>query len=177
MIMKNVLATSLLILIASHALGAESAVQTKSKPLPKGWYVGGGLSYNDLDLDSVVKDANNEAALGLQGFTGLPISNSIDGFETFAEIGLFRTNNFDFGQGKKDKAVGIWGSLVLQKELNEVAPHLYGLARIGLELGDDDGIFMGVGIGYRLTPKVEVRTEFVNKDLISSYQVNALLRF
>ena len=80
-------------------------------------------------------------------------------------------------KANKEKVLGLWGSLVLQKELNEIDPNLYGLARIGLELGDDDGIFMGVGAGYRLTPKVEVRAEFVNKDLISSYQANALFRF
>jgi hypothetical protein len=175
--MKKVLATSLLALIASHALAEEGAIQDSSKQLPQGLYVGGGLSYNDLDLGSVVNGANNETALGIQGFAGLPISNSMDGFETFAEVGFFRTSNFDFGGGNKEKVIGIWGSVVLQKDLNEVDPNLYGLARIGLELGDDDGIFMGVGAGYRLTPKVEVRAEFVNKDLISSYQANALFRF
>ena len=44
-------------------------------------------------------------------------------------------------------------------------------------MGDDDGIFMGIGAGFRLTPKVELRAEFVNKDLITSYQANALIRF
>ena len=61
--------------------------------------------------------------------------------------------------------------------MSEIDPKLYALARLGLEVGDDDGIFMGIGAGYRLTPKIDVRTEFVNKDLISSYQVNALIRF
>lgn len=172
--MKKILITGLLALSTYPALANEQQENTVAK-VPQGLYVGGGLSYNDLDFGSVVKGANNENALGLQAFAGLPIANSIDGFETFAEIGFFRTNKFDFG--KKKAVTGISGSVVLQKDLNEVDPNLYSLARIGLELGDDDGIFMGIGAGYRITPKIEVRAEFVNKDLISSYQANALFRF
>ena len=172
--MKKILITSLLALTAHQALATDQATTNQ---VPEGLYVGGGLSYNDLDLGSIVKGANNETAMGLQAFAGLPITNSIEGFDTFAEVGFFRTSSFDFGPGNKEKVLGVSGSVVLQKDLNEVDPNLYGLARIGLELGDDDGIFMGIGAGYRLTPKVEVRAEFVNKDLISSYQANALVRF
>ncbi|MFT5118532.1 MAG: hypothetical protein ACI9NY_002073, partial [Kiritimatiellia bacterium] len=92
------------------------------------------------------------------------------------EVGFFRTNNFNFS-GTKERVTGISGSIVLQRNLNEIDANLYGLGRIGLEVGDDDGILMGVGAGYRITPKVEVRLELVNKDLISSYQANALVRF
>jgi len=172
--MNKVLMTSLLALAAHQALAIEQADTTLA---PDGLYVGGGLSYNDLDFGSIANGANNETAMGLQAFAGLPIANSIEGFDTFAEVGFFRTSSFDFGPGNKEKVIGVSGSIVLQKDLNEVDPNLYGLARIGLELGDDDGIFMGIGAGYRITPKVEVRAEFVNKDLISSYQANALFRF
>jgi hypothetical protein len=177
--MKKVLLTSLLTLAAHQALANEQPAETKTaaNQVPAGLYVGAGLSYNDLDFGSVIDGANNETATGLQAFIGLPIANSIEGFDTFAEIGFFRTSNFDFGGGNKEKVTGVSGSVVLQKDLNEVDPNLYGLARIGLELGDDDGIFMGVGAGYRITPKVDIRAEFVNKDLISSYQANALIRF
>lgn len=172
--MKKILLTSLLTLVAHQTFAAE---QQSTSQLPEGFYAGAGLSYNDLDLGSLGNGASNETAMGLQAFAGLPIANTIEGFETFAEIGLFYTDEFDFGAGNKENVTGISGSAVLQKDLNEIDPNLYGLARIGLELGDDDGIFMGVGAGYRITPKVEVRAEFVNKDLITSYQANALIRF
>jgi hypothetical protein len=151
--MKKVLLTSLLILTAHQALAADQTT-TEETNAPHGLYIGGGISYNDLDLGSIVKGADNETAMGLQVFAGVPIANAI-----------------------KQKVVGVSGAVVLQRNLNEIDPNLYGLARIGYELGDDDGVFMGIGAGYRITPKVEVRAEFVNKDLVSSYQANALVRF
>jgi hypothetical protein len=172
--MKKVLITSLLTLVAHQALADDHATETT--PLPTGLYVGGGISYNNLDFGSIIKGAGNEATMGLQLFTGLPIENAIDNIETFAEVGFFRTNNFNFS-GTKERVTGISGSIVLQRNLNEIDANLYGLGRIGLELGDDDGILMGIGAGYRIAPKVDVRLEFVNKDLISSYQANALVRF
>ncbi len=174
--MKKILATGLLSFIASQGIAAELE-STSNSQLPEGLYAGGGLNYNDLDLGSVFSGANNETALGFQIFAGLPIASSIEGFKTFAEVGFFRTTSFDFGAGNKEKVTGVWGSGVLQRDLNEIDPNLYGLARIGLEIGDDDGIFMGVGAGYRINQQVEVRAEFVNKDLLTSYQANALFRF
>jgi opacity protein-like surface antigen len=174
--MKKVLLTSLLILTAHQALAADQTT-TEETNAPHGLYIGGGISYNDLDLGSIVKGADNETAMGLQVFAGVPIANAIKDIDTFAEVGFFRTSRFDFGPGNKQKVVGVSGAVVLQRNLNEIDPNLYGLARIGYELGDDDGVFMGIGAGYRITPKVEVRAEFVNKDLVSSYQANALVRF
>ena len=171
--MKKLLITSLLTIAASQVF-ADEQQDTAS---PKGLYVGAGVSYNDLDFGSVIKGAGNEAASGIQIFAGVPIANAIKDIETFAEVGFFRTSSFDFGPGNKERVTGISGSVVLQRNLTEVDPNLYGLARVGLEVGDDDGIFMGIGAGYRITPKVDVRAEFVNKDLISSYQANALIRF
>jgi hypothetical protein len=172
--MKKILITSLLTLVAHQALADGHA--TDAAHVPTGLYVGGGISYNDLDFGSVIKGADNETAMGLQLFAGVPIENAIENIETFAEVGFFRTNNFNFS-GTKERVTGISGSIVLQRNLNEIDPNLYGLGRVGLEIGDDDGILMGIGAGYRVTPKVDVRLEFVNKDLISSYQANALVRF
>lgn len=171
--MKKIILTSLFALVASTA-GAE---QDTSSDSLSGFYVGGGLSYNNLDFGSVVSGASNKSATGFQLFAGLPISTAIQGISTYAELGLFQTQEFDFGPNSKDDVTGISGSVVLEKDLSEIDPRLYALARLGLEVGDDDGVFMGIGAGFRITPKVEVRTEFVNKDLISSYQVNALVRF
>lgn len=171
--MKKIVLTSFLALVASTAI----AEQDTSNDSLSGLYVGGGLSYNNLDIGSIVSGASNKSATGFQLFAGLPLNNAIQGINTYAELGLFQTQKFDFGPGSKDDVTGISGSVVLEKDLSEIDSRLYALARLGLEVGDDDGIFMGIGAGFRLTPKVEVRAEFVNKDLISSYQMNALIRF
>ena len=171
--MKKIILTGVLALIASTAT-AEESVSTDTSF--SGLYLGGGLSYNNLDFGSVVSGASNKTATGFQLFAGLPLSNAISGIKTYAELGLFQTKKFNFGSGSDD-VKGISGSVVLEKDLSELDPRLYALARLGLEVGDDDGIFMGIGAGFRLTPKVELRAEFVNKDLITSYQANALIRF
>ncbi|MBL4797777.1 MAG: hypothetical protein JKY50_10225 [Oleispira sp.] len=171
--MKKIILTSFLALVASTVV----AEQENTNDSLSGLYVGGGLSYNNLDIGSIVSGASNKSATGFQLFAGLPLSNAIQGIKTYAELGLFQTQKFDFGPNSKDDVTGISGSVVLEKDLSEIDSRLYALARLGIEVGDDDGIFMGIGAGFRLTPKVEVRTEFVNKDLISSYQVNALIRF
>ena len=173
--MKKIISASLFTLIASQGAFAEQA-EKDNVQLPQGLYAGGGISYNDLDFGSVIDGADNESALGLQAFIGVPISTAIKGFDAFAELGFFRTNNFKFGE-QKERITGVSGSAVIQRNLIEVDPNLYGLARIGIEFGDDDGVFMGVGAGYRILPNVEVRAEFVNKDLITSYQGNMLFRF
>lgn len=176
--MKKLIAAGVLACMSYQALAADTQnSQAPATQVPKGLYVGGGISHNDLDVGSIFSGANNETAFGFQLFAGVPIASSIEGFKTFAEAGYFQTSSFKFAPGVKEKVTGIWGAGVLQRDLNEVDPNLYGLARIGLEIGDDDGIFMGVGAGYRISPKADVRAEFVNKDLVSSYQLNALIRF
>ena len=139
-------------IIASLVTLAASTANAEQESAAKGLYVGGGISYNDLDAGSIFKEVDNDSASGFQLFAGLPIESSIKGFETFVELGYFQTNNLKIAPNVKE-------------------------ARIGVELGDDDGMLMGVGAGYRLSPKVELRAEFVNKDLITSYQANALVRF
>lgn len=173
--MKKIISVGLFSFIASHAAVADSIEKDKVQ-LAQGLYAGAGVSYNDLDFGSVVSGADNESALGVQGFVGIPVSTAIKGIDAFAELGFFRTNNFKFGD-RKERVTGVSGSVVLQRDLIEVDPKLYGLARVGIEFGDDDGVLMGVGAGYRILPNVEMRAEFVNKDLITSYQGSALIRF
>lgn len=176
--MKHIIAAGVFLCLPYTALSSDTPNHPNSlTEAPKGLYLGGGVSYNDLDIGSVFNGANDETALGFQLFAGIPVANSLEGFETFAEAGYFQTDSFKFAPGVKEKVTGIWGAGVLQRNLNEVDPNLYGLARIGLEIGDDDGIFMGIGAGYRISTKADIRAEFLNKDLISSYQLNALIRF
>jgi hypothetical protein len=172
--MKKIIIASLMAIAAGSATAEETS---SGSPLADGLYLGGGISYNDLDAGSIFDEIDNASASGFQLFAGLPIASSIKGFETFVELGYFQTNTFKLATGVKERVKGVSGSLVLQRNLNEIDPNLYGLARVGAEIGDDDGILMGVGAGYRLSPKVEFRAEFVNKDLVTSYQANALVRF
>lgn len=176
---KNLLAATVLTTTAQMAFAEDFDAQSqdsKESSTPKGLYVGGGINYNSIDLDSIFSGLDRETAPGFQLFAGLPIPSSITGFNTFAEFGYFQTDTFNFA-GQKERVRGVWGAGVLQRDLNEIDPNLYALARAGLEVGDDDGVFMGIGAGYRVNSKVDVRAEFLNKDLLTSYQLNALIRF
>lgn len=180
--MKNILAATVLAASTQLAFAEDFETQNtessnQSSATPTGLYLGGGLSYNSIDLDSMFSGTDRETAPGFQLFAGLPIQSSISGFKTFAEVGFFQTDEFDFGSNNKERVRGVWGAAVLQRDLNEINPNLYALARAGIEVGDDDGVFMGVGAGYRVSSKVDVRAEFLNKDLLTSYQLNALVRF
>lgn len=180
--MKNILAASVLAASTQLAFSDDYDNQNthynnKETQVPTGLYIGGGINYNSIDLGSMFSGTDRETAGGFQLFAGLPIKSSISGFKTFAEVGFFQTECFDFGANNKERVRGIWGAGVLQRDLNEINPNLYALARAGLEVGDDDGVFMGFGAGYRVSPEVDVRAEFLNKDLLTSYQLNALVRF
>ena len=148
-----------------------------STALPKGSYVGASLSHNELDFGSVISNAGTETATGVQAFVGLPLDNNIEGINSTLEIGVSRTSEFTFKTGHKEKLMAWWGAVALQKDLPELHKNAYGLARIGYDLGDDDGVFMGIGAGYRLLPNIDVRGEFINKDLVSVYQASVVLRF
>lgn len=174
--MKNVIAAVVLATSAQMALADNVDSQTQEPNTPKGLYAGGGINFNSIDFEPLFPGGSRETALGFQLFVGLPIPSSIAGFKTFAEFGYFQTDNFKFF-GEKERIRGVWGAGVLQRDLNEIDPNLYALARAGLEMGDDDGVFMGIGAGYRVSSKVDVRAEFLNKDLLTSYQLNALVRF
>lgn len=180
--MKNILAVTVLAASTQLAFADDfdnqhTNASNQAANVPAGLYIGGGINYNSLDLGSMFSVADRETAGGFQLFAGVPIESSIAGFKTFAEVGFFQTEGFDFGANNKERVRGVWGAGVLQRDLNEINPNLYALARAGLEVGDDDGVFMGFGAGYRVSSKVDVRAEFLNKDLLTSYQLNALVRF
>jgi len=44
--------------------------------------------------------------------------------------------------------------------------------RLGLGIGDDDGLMYGVGPGHDLTEKVAIRGEYVLRDEVDSLQLN-----
>ncbi|MDT8451149.1 MAG: hypothetical protein RQ936_00220 [Gammaproteobacteria bacterium] len=48
--------------------------------------------------------------------------------------------------------------------------------RAGLDIGDDDGIMLGGGLGFKLNNKMEVRGEYVIRNHVDSLQVNLVMR-
>lgn len=152
---------------------AISAPAFSAEPMNlKNLYAGGGFSHNRVDLDNFGGDV--ETASGWQFFGGVKAGER-NGFDLAVEVGYMQTG--DFISGTDSDAKGVWAAGVTKKQLNEIDPRLSAVARLGVDLGDDDGLIMGFGAELKVHPKVFIRGEYLNKDLTQSYQLNAGYEF
>jgi len=74
----------------------------------------------------------------------------------------------------KSSASGLWTTGGVSYA---ILPQLNLIGRIGLDLGDDDGLMVGAGVGYMFADAFELRGEYVVRDNIDSLQVNFVYRF
>jgi len=169
--MKKYLIPALLSAMAVPAFADDH--MNDSNQLAKRMYLGGGVNHNVIDSPFSGQDAD---ANGYTVFAGLEFANSVAGLMTSAELGYSDTGEFYDGPGDTD-IDGIWVAAVAEKSLPEIDPRLSALARGGLDLGDDDGIFLGAGVGFKASEQVGLRAEFINKDASSVYQFSALFHF
>ena len=138
-------------------------------------YVGGGLGFNSLSA------IDFSDGLGYQLFGGYTLPVKMGKGKLSLEVGYMDSGDMEVGAIPtffgpvviEDKAAGLWGnavySLPLQDKLNL-------LARLGLDIGDDDGLMFGAGVGFKLSSKMEVRGEYVIRDTIDSLQVNFVMK-
>ena len=166
MLRKIASALALTSLVASVNASAEEPMTLQNL------YAGAGFSHNRVDLESFNGDV--ETASGWQFFGGVKAGQR-NGFDLAVELGYMSTS--DFVSGVDSDAKGVWVAGVAKKQLAEVDPRLSAIARLGVDLGDDDGLFMGFGAEIKVHPKVFIRGEYLNKDLIQSYQLNAGYEF
>ncbi len=133
-------------------------------------YLGGSFSYNTIDSPFGGGSAD---ATGVQGFAGYKMATLEGGIHTSVELGISQTGDFDH----TDESIsGLWLAAVAEKDLPEISPNLSLLGRVGLDVGDDDGILTGVGVGYRLNRQLQLRGEFVNKDASNQYLASLLIK-
>ena len=142
-------------------------------------YFGGGLGSNSIPGSS--------AGIGFQFFGGYELPVKLGKGSLSVEAGYMDTGDMDrtittvspvfpfplVSATVSSKATGLWAtavySLPLQKNLNFVA-------RSGLDIGDDDGLMFGAGVGYMLNRKMELRGEYVMRDTVDSLQVNFVMK-
>jgi Outer membrane protein beta-barrel domain len=134
-------------------------------------YAGGGLSSNSVDGF----DGN---ATGFQVFIGYDLKGVKLGTGRVAveagymDSGDFETCNAFFCVG--GSAEGLWGTGVV---FLPVANQLDFIGRLGLDIGDDDGVMFGVGLGYAMNQQIQLRGEYVIRNDIDSLQANIAVRF
>lgn len=127
----------------------------------KHWYVGGGINHNSLDTF--------DDAFGAQVFAGLDLPYSFHPqVTTHAEVGVMTTDDFESPTGNTDHT-GLWTTGVAK--IN-ITPEFRGLARLGFDFGDDDGLMAGAGGEVDLAREWFLRGEYVSRDDIGSLQVN-----
>ena len=165
--MKKIIALSCL--VACSAVHAQAETKTFSFDTEK-FYAGGGLNYNRVDSFS----GTDGKATGFQAFAGYEYGQR-NGFDIAGEVGLIQTD--EFYSGTDVDADGIWAAAVATKALPEINEKLSAVARIGVGIKGDDGLFMGFGAQYQVKTNIFVRAEYLNKDLTQSYQVNAAYQF
>ena len=121
--------------------------------------IGAGFSSNSISN-------NNDDETGFQFFAAYDLSqiNLMEGVTSSVEFGFM-----DYGF-KKD-STGIWGTYTVD---GIISGQFGWLARLGLDIGDDNGLMVGAGVSYATNEKSEFRVEYVVRDEIDSLQFNFL---
>jgi len=141
-------------------------------------YLGGGLGFNSIS------GIDFSDGLGFQFFGGYDLPVKMGKGKLSVEVGYMDSGNMEVGSVTipvippqkitvEGKAKGLWGNAVFSLPLQE---KMSLIARAGLDIGDDDGIMLGAGLGFKLSNKMEVRGEYVIRDTIDSLQVNLVMR-
>jgi opacity protein-like surface antigen len=140
-------------------------------------YLGGGIGLNSK---------NTFDGTGYQFFGGYCLDFDFNSSKTKTafEVGYMSTGEFEEeeagGKKKKDQQNitnsldGIWFSALSEYRLEN---KLNIMGRVGLDMGDDDGVFFGGGLGYNVSKTSQVRAEYVIKNEVDSVQFNFISEF
>ncbi len=145
-------------------------------------YVGGGMSSNSHDASSL------DSAIGFQFFAGYDLSDLLslgDGVGFSAEAGYMSSGDFEYSNNYCGvysvfcdnldfSADGLWATAIVDYQ---IADAVKVLGRLGLDIGDDNGLIFGGGGAYQFNEKVSVRGEYVIRPNYSSLQANLVYAF
>jgi len=127
-------------------------------------FFGGGLSQNSIS------GANNGTGIQLLG--GYSFAEVAPKLYVDAEAGYLDTGNMRLRGPQVDvRDKGFWTTGVARYL---VVPSIELLARAGVDVGDDDGPMVGVGVGFLVSRNLKLRLEFVSRDHVDSLQFNAV---
>ena len=168
--MKRGIFFSFLMFFSSASMAAESGSITLST---SSFYIGGGLGFNAYGGGR----STGYQLLGGYEFAGKlngDISNAVE--LGYMSTGTFESKNLNTGatSSSNQEAKGVWlnyvGSYAISRRVE-------GLWRIGLDFGDDDGIMAGAGMGYNFNRHWALRSEYVVREAVNSFQFNLLYGF
>lgn len=168
--MKRVSALAACLLVAPVVPAQEVRPDQQFGTRP--YYGGVGVANNSV---SGAEDAGGYQIFGGYAFDVAGLSHARVAAEGgYWKSGEFERNDLTGNQSSEFEADGAWGNAVLSYPLSEKWRLL---GRAGLGVGDDDGLMVGGGLGYRADRHVELRGEVVERDNIESLQANVVFRF
>jgi len=129
-------------------------------------FLGGGVSLNSV---SGADDGTGFQIFGGYNFPAIAPNLYVD-----AEAGYMDTGKLDRGVCTgfcNAKVNGLWTTGVIRYL---VTPKVELIGRAGLDLGDDDGLMVGIGVGFIISPHLKLRAEFVARDNVDSLQFNVV---
>ena len=161
---------SFLMFISSAAIAAQGSsitLQTSS------FYLGGGFGFNA---------AGGARSNGFQIFGGYEFAGKLNGdISNAIELGYMDTDNFETktlpegtSSTSRAEAKGVWLNYVGSYPIGN---RVEGLWRIGFDFGDDDGLMAGAGMGYNFNRHWSLRSEYVVREAVNSFQFNLLYGF
>jgi hypothetical protein len=166
--MKRGLFFSILMIFSSAAAAQGSSVTINTSS----FYLGGGLGFNGH---------GGGRSVGYQFLGGYEFASKLNGdISSAIELGYMDTDNFetktlDTGITKTfPDAKGMWLNYVGSYPIGN---KVEGLWRIGLDFGDDDGVMVGAGMGYNFNRHWALRSEYVIRESVDSFQFNLLYGF
>lgn len=158
-----------------HAFNVSAADEPTSAIDAEKFYFGGGIGFNSL---SGIDLGDGQ---GLQVFVGYELPVNMTEGSLSVEAGYMDSGDIDarvnipglgVSAGETD-AKGLWVNAVVDYPLKD---KLSVVGRVGLDLGDDDGLMLGGGLGFQINEKIDVRAEYVIRDHVDSLQVNLVIR-
>lgn len=123
--------------------------------------IGAGISSN-----SISGPASDETGFQFFGAYDLDQVNLMEGVTSSVEFGFM-----DYGFS--GDSTGIWGAYVID---GKFSGQFGWLARLGYDIGDDNGLMIGAGLGIALSDQLDLRGEYVVRDEVDSLQFNILYR-
>ena len=167
--------SGVVLVVLLHAFNVSAADGSTSVVDAKKFYFGGGLGFNSL---SGIDLSDGQ---GLQVFAGYELPVNMTEGTLSIEAGYMDSGDMDArvnisglgtSAGEAD-AEGIWVNAVVDFPLRD---KLSVVGRVGLDLGDDDGLMLGGGLGFQINEKIDVRAEYVIRDHVDSLQFNLVIR-
>lgn len=139
-------------------------------------YGGLGMNFNHLRAET----SDHWAGQGYQLFAGYHFGALLghERIDWMLEGGYFNSGSFggriDLGGIEHVAAEGYWVSGVLDVRFGEMGSFLF---RGGYDLGNDEGLLAGIGLGLRFEERYQIRTEVVGRQTVDSLQVNFTIDF